>query len=590
MFLNETVELSLDDYETYVEPILSESHTDIREYHSIFLKKCSEENENILQKEVYSLFRLVCSLDLNTSNPKHPFVPMITTPNGDSGRPSDIPKNHQDFLQAILKKIINPVVQARVADILWVIEKKNKKENAEIALKSYMLFIENNLSNQEEVIEIVKYSQRVIFLSNWTKNKENHHEIIKKFENLIQSKEEISCFFIKDIILLLINEKESDKDLLISILEKEIKDSDSSDGWECLEKVYSKLKMQDKVNECKIRQGEIYAQYGDLMDDSINKTHWYRKALEVYPNTKETKDLIKEINKKLSIASSNSLKEMQHNKVPLPQPVSDYVQKKSMEIKEKISRLSFLEALKALISYVEYPSVEKLKQETEMRQSNPLELFSRFIDSFQVTNVNLQSRCESQNSDNLEEDLAVYFAQRYFPCCTSIMLFPVMEGLEIIRKEHNNIKEADWIIILEKSIIPKKRLESFSLGFYNWFHKRNCAALPILIPQFENLIRYLIQDSQNDTAVYRNKESKQEEESFKNNFNNEIIRNKLGQDLVFQFKVLLFANKGLNLRNKIEHGLVDDLAFSNLASDYLVLLMLEVVFLCSSKDASKLVT
>ncbi len=86
------------------------------------------------------------------------------------------------------------------------------------------------------------------------------------------------------------------------------------------------------------------------------------------------------------------------------------------------------------------------------------------------------------------------------------------------------------------------------------------------------------------------KESKQEEESFKNNFNNEIIRNKLGQDLVFQFKVLLFANKGLNLRNKIEHGLVDDLAFSNLESDYLVLLMLEVVFLCSSKDASKLVT
>ena len=106
---------------------------------------------------------------------------------------------------------------------------------------------------------------------------------------MIQSKEEISYFFIKGIILLLINEKESDKNLLISIFEKEIKDSDSLDGWECLEKVYSKLKMHDKVNECKIRQGEIYALYGDRMDDSIVKTHWYHKALEVSPNTKETK-------------------------------------------------------------------------------------------------------------------------------------------------------------------------------------------------------------------------------------------------------------------------------------------------------------
>ena len=406
---------------------------------------------------------------------------------------------------------------------------------------------------------------------------------------MIQSKEEISYFFIKGIILLLINEKESDKNLLISIFEKEIKDSDSLDGWECLEKVYSKLKMHDKVNECKIRQGEIYALYGDRMDDSIVKTHWYHKALEVSPNTKETKDLIKEINNKLSIALSNSLKEMQHNKVPLPQPVSDYIQKKSMEIKEKISGLSFLEALKALISYVEYPSVEKLKQETKVEQSKPLGLFSPVINSLQVTNVNLQSRCESQNSDNLEKDLAVYFTQRYFPCCASIMLRPVMAGLEIIRKEHNNIKEDDWIIIFKESIIPQERLESFSIGFYNWFYKRNLVALPILIPQFENLIRYLIQDSQNDTAVYRNKERKQEEEPFKNNFNNEIIKNKLGQDLVFQFKVLLFANGGLNLRNKMEHGLVNDLAFSNLESDYLVLLMLKVVFLCTSKDASKLV-
>ena len=174
------------------------------------------------------------------------------------------------------------------------------------------------------------------------------------------------------------------------------------------------------------------------------------------------------------------------------------------------------------------------------------------------------------------QNLAYYFTRRYFPVIRIIMLDPVIQGLEIIRKEYNNIKEDDWMIILQQSIIPQERLKSFSEGFYNWFHKNNIAALSILLPQFENLIRYLIQDSK-DTAVYRNKEKKQEEESFKNNFNNEIIENKLGQDLVFRFKVLLFADGGFNLRNNIEHGLLADEDFSNPKSDYRVLFMLKVV-------------
>jgi len=91
MFLNKTVELSLDDYETYVEPILTEFHTDILEYYSIFCKKCSEENENILRKEIYSLFRLVCSFILNLSDQKSPFLPMMDMRDRDSGRLSDIP-------------------------------------------------------------------------------------------------------------------------------------------------------------------------------------------------------------------------------------------------------------------------------------------------------------------------------------------------------------------------------------------------------------------------------------------------------------------------------------------------------------------
>jgi hypothetical protein len=579
---NEIIELSLDDYQTYVQPVLIECHTDIDEYSRIFLEKYLKEDKDISRKEMYDLFRLICSFR------EYTFDPLIVIPGIGGGSLSDISTNHLVFLQSILEKISNPLVQARVADILWVIQKKDKKENAKIALKAYMILVEDHFKDQKKNDNIVEYIERILFLSKWIKDNNDHKKTIKKIETLIQ--EEILDFSTNDIILRLIKEKESDKNLLISILEEKIKHSDSLDDWKTLEKVYSKLGKDQEVDNCKIRQGEMCAQYGDQLEDNLNKMYWYQESLAIYPNTKETKDRIKEINNKLSISSNSSFKEMQHYEIHLSsQAVSDYIQEKSVEINKKISGSSFLEAVKTLVGCIEYPSIEEIKREVEIEQSNLLGLFSPVINSSQVTNVNSQSRCESLNSDNWETALAVYFTQRYFPSCTSIMLCPVMERLEIIRKEHSNIKKDDWITILKKSIIPKERLESFSLGFYNWFHKSNLEALPILIPQFENLIRYFIQDSQNDTAVYRNKERKQEEESFKNNFNNETIENKLGRDLVFQFKVLLFANGGFNLRNTIEHGLLDDRDFSDFKIDYLVLLMLKVVLFCSSKDTSGLV-
>lgn len=558
MFLNETIKLSLNDYQKYIHPVLAESYMDIGEYSTKFLGLYNQHKnaENILEKEIYSLFELICSLD--------------------SGILSDITENHIIFLQNILEKIDNQLVQARIADILCSIKKENKNENAKIAINAY-----ENLLKNPEIFPINKktYIERILSLSNFI-NKNDRKNNIKKIEEfLIQEKENVRV--ILKIIVLLVNEKESDKKLLTSIIEEKRKDSGNwRDQWEEVAKFYSKLGNHQEVENCKISRAEAWFSSAEGAD--LESTIFaLQTSLQIYPNTKKTEGRRKEISDKLSSASAKVQERMQM--ITRQQMITRHIIEKSEKIKKEISGLNFFEALQTLVSFIKYPSIEELERslEREKQSFRGIMLFSNMTSTFKYENVNEQSRCESQNLQG-KGGMAYYFLNSYFPDYFISELLPIQQGLEIIRKKHNNIKIDDWINILKKSIIPEKRLESFSIGFYNWFCKINQAALPILIPQFENLIRYIIQNNQQDTSIYRQKESKQEEQSFKNNLDNEIIKNKLGKDLVFQFQLLLISDKkegleGFNIRNKIEHGLCDDEYFLKPECNYFVLLMLKLL-------------
>ncbi|HXH54279.1 MAG TPA: hypothetical protein VNK03_00830, partial [Gammaproteobacteria bacterium] len=104
MFFNQAIQLSIENYKNHIEPIItSKFHNQLLE---VLQEKSLKEQLCIREKEIYLLFKIILSFYFDLSlDRKNPSSAMVVNQQGDSGRPSDIPENHQEFLQKIVNAI-----------------------------------------------------------------------------------------------------------------------------------------------------------------------------------------------------------------------------------------------------------------------------------------------------------------------------------------------------------------------------------------------------------------------------------------------------------------------------------------------------
>ncbi|MGR5976138.1 DUF4209 domain-containing protein [Bacillus paranthracis] len=102
-------------------------------------------------------------------------------------------------------------------------------------------------------------------------------------------------------------------------------------------------------------------------------------------------------------------------------------------------------------------------------------------------------------------------------------------------------------------------------------------SLSILIPQFENSIRYFLK--QIGVSVTSTKEdSVEEEKSLGILLEIEQLEEVLGGDIVKDLQYLFVNKGGKNLRNRLAHGLMSEEEFRSAGGIYAFGLMLYIIF------------
>ena len=127
---------------------------------------------------------------------------------------------------------------------------------------------------------------------------------------------------------------------------------------------------------------------------------------------------------------------------------------------------------------------------------------------------------------------------------------------------------ASWLNQIEQSpIVPIGREQLFGKALFAGYDRDFVTALHILVPQIEHMVRYHlkhagVQTTNLDNAGIENEvglsslmDLRQTEEIF-------------GEDVSFEIKALFCDPFGLNLRNKLAHGLLDDGACYSLGAIY----------------------
>ncbi len=152
-------------------------------------------------------------------------------------------------------------------------------------------------------------------------------------------------------------------------------------------------------------------------------------------------------------------------------------------------------------------------------------------------------------------------------------IFPT---LDIIGLEHR-VTEEDLICIIKQSVIlPPGRELLFSKGLIAGFNNDYITALHILIPQVEHFVRYHLKMAGEKTSTL-DSNGIETENGLSTLIQKETVKKIFGEDLAFELEVLFCDSRGLNLRNNIAHGLIDQAICNSRYGIYAWYLILKIV-------------
>jgi hypothetical protein len=152
----------------------------------------------------------------------------------------------------------------------------------------------------------------------------------------------------------------------------------------------------------------------------------------------------------------------------------------------------------------------------------------------------------------------------------------ILPALEVINIEHR-ITERDLFTLCQNSrIIPPNRETLWAKGLYFGFEKDFIISSHLLIPQIENLVRYVLKQNHIKTTTL-DTDGIETENGLSTLLKEPIIESIFGEDLAFDMKALLVEPIGGNLRNEIAHGLSEYNDLMSYNSVYLWWLWLKLI-------------
>lgn len=154
-----------------------------------------------------------------------------------------------------------------------------------------------------------------------------------------------------------------------------------------------------------------------------------------------------------------------------------------------------------------------------------------------------------------------------------VFVEPVREVLNI---EHRGSPIDFLPLLTNHPFVPLGREFIFAEGLSEGMRGNFLVMCSLLIPQIENSIRYLLQESGIITSGFSSSRIQDERPLTVTLYLSEL-EGILGSDLVFDLQGLLVERFGQNLRNRLAHGLMHHAAFYSIEASYLWWLTLRII-------------
>ena len=549
-------------------------------------------DRNAEHRNALEFLAAICSMMLCPERPSDPFQPFFSFASGLRSKvPSDLAPSERDTLKRFLDHVELPRLRGRIAHILWLLGNPREPSLWKIAFESYRLvpitweeWIRDGREVWTQVAKWVNLTglgspetriEAETQLTDAALAQEARPGLIRQIAQLLRA-EKLGMDHLTEIADRLIDHGNSRMD--------EGKPLDASPLFEearlCYRTTGSEGLHLAAVREAEAYESEAERRASERDPSAMAEVHWYEQALRVLREIPRTDrelvgansqiERIEALHEKAREQSVSQFSEVSTSGINLSATVES--------VRASVSGQQPMEALSRFASVISQPDVDKLRAEAVNRLREP-SISAILTRTYVSQDGRATGRRPGINlTDTTADDDLQVWAEMTFSYQLHVGLYQILllSALDVLHIEHHFL-ERDFVALAHQSpIVPPARQLQFGKALYLGYQRDYLAAMPMLIPQLEHMLRWsLAQRGAKVTSM--SSEGLETYKSLERLLKSDASKQLLGESLHFELRALLCDPMHDGLRNEFAHGLLNDDQMAGSFSPYVWGLSLKLV-------------
>jgi len=566
--------------------------------------RCAAEEGREAEARIFGLLADACSMVLRPSSPNAPFQPMFVMAGKRSAIPEDLRREDLDFFVLILDEIDHPRLQARLADLVWLMKSPRDPKFALTAIDSYRKIPLNTESWARDGRACWERAvQLSLMLGNAARDRLRQiEETLLSALKRARAKDGFLALWLAELLLEtgLGRSKAAE---IASKLEQLAKQFDSDrelhqerEYYDCAAKWYTKADDDRKFAEMTVYLAESWVKEAVARISSGAPSHmvatmFLERAIHTYRRIPRkmradfrVDERIQELHRLKREAGEKSLDEMATVTTP-PVDITELV----TEARKAVGGRQLLDALAIFASIYPGVRVDNLRASAiDGLRNHPLYALSSAMAFSKDGRVVAKRPSMSLSSGDDSENEATIWAEMARDYGLDIALAVngrIWPALETLLLEHR-LTERDLVALSAQSpIVPYGRERIVGKALFAGFERDFVTATHLLVPQVEHIVRWHLK-LRGVTTTTLDANGIENEVGMSRLLDMSEVEDVFGKDLTFELKALFADPLGPNLRNEVAHGLLEYEAAQSYYTVYAWWFFFRLVFKTFLKEAS----
>ena len=516
--------------------------------------------------KAYRLLAAVTQIHFKPNDQAEPYGPMFVMEGRRSIIPSDLRGAQSEVFAAIAPGIVNPGLRARLADIVWLNDRK-QAVMAQLAISAYCaavldvvdgkaeLFFEDAKATSHNGAKLLRRACQIANMTGW---KEPEASTLK---TMIASLSE-SAFSERDARGFL-NIGELDADYRITapklMAERaealaqlaELDPDTAQHVWELAARAHRQNGKDAESNHCLTNAAECYVRMAEAAGlKGMTASSWLMDAIKALRSIPGTKARRAELEAKLREAQATVADEM--GMISTQIDIGDLVD----HARKAVGDLTLAQALFEFANLERSPPPEKLR-ENALKQAEESPLSSIIPMSIHDDEGKLVAK--SPGIGGNDDDTAMrHLIARGEGFRRQIAVSGMIEPTRRLIMSEHPLEARDLLPLAEFSpFVPPGYEDIFALGFARFFGGDYISALHILVPQLENALRHVLKHAAIDTSSMQS-DMTQENRTLSVMLGKDraALEKILGPAITLEIENLFDFDAGPSLRHQLAHGLL----------------------------------